>query len=154
MDYIARGWAFGVFVGSVIPFGMQLVVAVPLAFRLKISKIGATLGTFVTNPLTILFIYPAQCWVGSRIVGKPLTWEYLRTDVLEMLRHTDVFSAAGRDVLCSLGSRLLAGFFAGGLLLGIVLAPVAYVCVKKIVERHRAALLKRGTPDPSPTCRR
>ena len=51
--FIARGWALGVFIGSVIPFGVQIYVALPLSFLLRCSKIGALTGTLITNPLTI-----------------------------------------------------------------------------------------------------
>ena len=64
-SYIARGWAIGMFIGCVIPMSAQLVISIPLSFVLRGSKIGAALGTFITNPVTVLFIYPAQCWVGN-----------------------------------------------------------------------------------------
>ena len=137
-EYIARGWALGVFIGSVIPFGLQLIVSIPLSFRLKVSKIGATLGTFITNPITILFIYPAQCWVGSRILGSPLTWEYLKVDVLKRLMEVNVFSAEGWNVLADIGARVLGGFFVGGLLLGIILTPIAYRVVFRLVKFNRS----------------
>ena len=63
-EFIARGWALGVFIGSVIPFGIQVYIALPLSFLLKGSKIGAVTGTLISNPITILFLYPAQCWAG------------------------------------------------------------------------------------------
>ena len=67
-ERVAAGWALGMFIGCFIPFGMQLVVSIPLAVMLRISRIGATVGTLVTNPVTIFFIYPVQIWVGSRLV--------------------------------------------------------------------------------------
>ena len=62
-ESVAAGWALGVFIGFAIPFGLQLIVSVPLALMMRVSKIGATVGTFVTNPATIFFVYPAQTWV-------------------------------------------------------------------------------------------
>ena len=55
-EAIAAGWALGMFVGCAIPFGLQLVVSVPLALMMRVSTVGATVGTFVTNPVTIFFI--------------------------------------------------------------------------------------------------
>ena len=55
-EYVARGWAIGMFCGCLIPFGVQLLISVPAAFILKGSKIGASIGTFVTNHFTIFFI--------------------------------------------------------------------------------------------------
>ena len=31
-EYIARGWAIGMFVGFAIPFGLQLAISIPLSF--------------------------------------------------------------------------------------------------------------------------
>ena len=67
-EYIARGWAIGMFVGFAVPFGLQLAISIPLSFLLKGSKLGAVLGTFTTNHFTIFIIYPVQCWVGNRIL--------------------------------------------------------------------------------------
>jgi len=135
---IAAGWALGMFGGCFIPFGMQLVVTVPLSIWWRVSKIGATVGTLITNPVTIFFIYPAQCWVGSRLIGSPLSWEYLRGEVYGKLVHASVFSAEGWQVLADLGGRVLGGFFAGGLLLALIMTPITYFAVLRIVTAFRA----------------
>ena len=44
---IAAGWALGVFVGCAVPFGLQLIISIPLALMMRVSKVGATLGTSV-----------------------------------------------------------------------------------------------------------
>jgi len=136
-ERVAAGWALGMFIGCFIPFGMQLVVSIPLAVMLRISRIGATVGTLVTNPVTIFFIYPVQIWVGSRLVGHPFTWEYLRTDVVGRLCEATVWSLDGWRVLAGLGGRVLGGFFAGGFLLALVLTPITYFAVKRIVLEAR-----------------
>ena len=56
-EYIARGWAIGMFVGFAIPFGLQLAISIPLSFLMKGSKLGSILGTFTTNHFTIFIIY-------------------------------------------------------------------------------------------------
>ena len=65
-ENIAGGWALGIFVGCAIPFGMQLVIAIPLALMLRVSRLGATVGTFITNPATIFVIYPAQTFIVTK----------------------------------------------------------------------------------------
>ena len=128
-ESVAAGWALGVFVGFAIPFGLQLVVSVPLALMMRVSKVGATLGTFVTNPATIFFLYPAQTWVvynllfGSREMGE-LPTEWTRQSVM------------------ALSGPVIISFFLGGLALAMVLSPVAYHVVKRIVIRQRRR--KRG----------
>ena len=80
---IAAGWALGVFVGCAVPFGLQLIISIPLAMMMRVSKIGATLGTFITNPVSIFFIYPAQTFVVNRLLfGGSLTYSKLANIVL------------------------------------------------------------------------
>ena len=128
-ESVAAGWALGVFIGFAIPFGLQLVVSVPLALMMRVSKVGATLGTFVTNPATIFFLYPAQTWVvynlvfGSREMGElPTEWT--------------------RQAVMALSGPVIISFFLGGLVLAMVLSPITYHVVKQIVIRQRRR--KRG----------
>ena len=130
-QYIARGWAIGAFVGSVVPIFCQLVISIPLAFLLRASKIGATLGTFHTNPVTVVFIYPVQCWVGNRIIGGSLNWNDLVAATRGLvIRHT-------YQEFIHLGTEVILSFFAGGLLMACVLTPAVYVAVLMMVRRYR-----------------
>jgi uncharacterized protein (DUF2062 family) len=128
-EAVAAGWALGMFVGCAVPFGLQLVVSVPLAVVMRVSKVGATLGTFVTNPATIFFLYPAQTWVvynllfGSREMGElPTEWT--------------------RESVMKLSGPVLISFFLGGLALAMLLSPLTYHVVKRIVIKYRSR--KRG----------
>ncbi len=129
---IAAGWALGVFVGCAVPFGLQLIISIPLAMMMRVSKIGATLGTFITNPVSIFFIYPAQTFVVNRLLfGGSLTYS--------KLANTEWTWAAVRR----LGAEVMASFFLGGFLLAIVITPIAYFAVKRMVVRSRAWRAKR-----------
>lgn len=129
--FIARGWALGVFVGSVIPFGVQIYVALPLSFLLRCSKIGALTGTLITNPLTIIFIYPAQCWVGGRLLGKDLSWQAISEAMKGVLEQQSWNS------LMQLSGDLIASFFVGGFLLAAVATPLAYFGTLSLVRNYR-----------------
>ena len=137
-EFIARGWALGVFVGSVIPFGIQIYIALPLSFLLKGSKIGALTGTLISNPLTILFLYPAQCWMGSRLLGKDISWEAISDAMKGVLTQQDWSS------LSQLSGHLVTSFFAGGLMLAAVCTPLTYFFVLHLVRNYRRV---RGIPD-------
>ena len=130
-EYIARGWAIGMFYGCLIPFGLQLICSVPTAFLLKGSKIGAVVGTLITNHFTIFFIYPLQCWVGSILIGRSLSYEKIQ----EMLH--DVLEEQSWDALLEAGEDLVASFFVGGLLLTVLMTPLTYFFVLKLVNGHR-----------------
>ena len=137
-EFVARGWALGVFVGSVIPFGVQIYIALPLSFLLKGSKIGALTGTLISNPLTILFLYPAQCWIGSRLLGRDISWEAISEAMKDVLTQQDWSS------LSQLSGHLVTSFFAGGLILAAVATPLAYFTVLSLVRNYRRV---RGIPD-------
>lgn len=129
-SYIARGWAIGMFIGCVIPMSAQLVISIPLSFVLRGSKIGAALGTFITNPVTVLFIYPAQCWVSNKIIGGDLTWEATEKAARGIVKLD--FSG-----FLHLGGDLIASFFIGGFLLAAVCTPITYFGVYHLVVRYR-----------------
>ena len=121
---VASGWALGMFVGCAVPFGLQLLVSIPLAMMMRVSKVGATVGTLITNPFTIFFIYPAQTWIvynllfGSREMGElPKEWT--------------------REAVMAMSGPVIASFFLGGLLLALILSPITYFVVKGIVVRYR-----------------
>ena len=137
-EFIARGWALGVFIGSVIPFGIQIYIALPLSVLLKGSKIGALTGTLISNPLTIFFLYPAQCWMGSRLLGKDISWEAISDAMRGVVTQQDWSS------LSQLSGHLVTSFFAGGLMLAAVFTPLAYFFVLHLVRNYRRV---RGIPD-------
>jgi len=130
-EYIAKGWAIGMFYGCLIPFGLQLALSIPTAFIMKGSKIGAVLGTFLTNQITVFFIYPAQCFVGNKIIGGDLSYHAVEDALKDVLKNQDF------STLWNLGSELVAAFFIGGAILTAVMTPITYVFVKKLVIKYR-----------------
>ena len=136
-EYIARGWAIGVFIGFAVPFGLQLLVSIPLSFLLKGSKLGATVGTLATNHFTIFIIYPFQCWLGSYLIGNPLSFSEISAGLEEVIKNQDY------ETLFLLGKELVASFFIGGFLLAFISTPICYYLVKNLVIRYRAAKEKR-----------
>lgn len=133
---VAAGWALGMFVGCAIPFGLQLVVSIPLAMMMRVSKVGATVGTLITNPVTVFFIYPAQTWVmynllfGNREMGE-LPTEWTRRTVMEM------------------SGPVIISFFLGGIVLALILSPLTYFAVKRIVIKYRTLWPKKNSISPS-----
>lgn len=131
-EYIARGTAIGFMVGLVIPFGLQIAVAIPLAFIFKGSKILAFACTWVTNQATIFVIYPVQCWIGSYLIGNPLEFEKTGK-ILKTVVQEQTWAS-----LWALGGQVVAAFFAGGFLFGLLLAVPGYFISLYLVRKHRA----------------
>lgn len=141
-EYIARGWAIGMFYGCAIPFGFQLVLSLPTAFLLRGSKIGASVGTLITNHFTIFLIYPVQCIVGNRLIGGRLSYAQIREAMNALVNE----QSYGK--LFSMGGELVASFFIGGALLAAVMTPLTYYAVKSLVVRRRLRKERRACRQP------
>ena len=140
-DYIARGWSIGMFFGCLIPIGGQLVCSIPTAFLLKGSKIGAVLGTFITNQVTVFFIYPVQCYAGAKLIGLDLSYGDIK-DKLKDIVHASGFSEFV-DAAKSLAGDLTIAFFVGGAIMAVVLTPLTYIVVRRMVVAYRIRAEKR-----------
>ena len=130
-EFIARGWAIGMFYGCAIPFGFQLILSIPTAVILKGSKIGATVATFVTNHFSIFIIYPVQCWLGNRLLGGDISYGAISHAL------SDVVKEQSWDSLARIGGDLVSAFFVGGLLFAVIFTPVTYFAVRTFVRRNR-----------------
>lgn len=126
---VAAGWALGMFVGCAIPFGFQLVISIPLAVMMRVSKVGATLGTLITNPVTIFIIYPIQTWLVNKAV---FNGSLSLARLMEMEWTWEAVRRLGADAMLS--------FFIGGIVLALVFSPLTYFIVRRIVLRHRRRL--------------
>ena len=131
---IAAGWALGVCIGFAIPFGLQLIIAIPLAIMCRISKLGASLGTFVSNPVTCLLLYPTQTYVTSRILFGEGSLSFERL----------VETSWSWEAVRRLGAEAMVSFFLGGMFLAIVATPITYFTVKRLVVRHRRRMAEKG----------
>ena len=135
-DYIARGWSLGIFVGCVVPVFCQLVVAIPLSFVVRGSKIGAALGTFITTPPTAIFIYPVQIFIGNKLINGRLSADSAQK-LLDIFNSETLSFAEKWAAFADLGWALVAAFFAGGLLWAMVMTPITYFGVRYLVVRYR-----------------
>lgn len=140
-EYIARGWSIGMFFGCLIPIGGQLICSIPAAFLLKGSKIGAVLGTFITNQITVFFIYPVQCYAGAKLIGLDLSYGDIKEKLKDIVSASDFSEFV--DAAKSLAGDLTIAFFVGGAIMAVVLTPITYYAVKKMVIGYRIQVEKR-----------
>jgi hypothetical protein len=135
-ESVGRGVAAGFLTAMLFPGG-HMLAAFLLAMLVRGARGTAVLATWITNPFTIPFIWPAQCYLGSFLIGRPLSHEAIER-LLWNAVHTPSMQTVGE-----LSSELIASFFAGGAVLGTVLAVIGYFCATAIVRRHRARLAGR-----------
>lgn len=125
---IAKAFAVGVFIG-ILP-GMGSVVAVLAAFVFRLSKVATLLGSLLTNPWTVAFVYAGSFKIGRWILGhtEPVNWKH-------------IFSLR-TGWPAELG-RTLPPLIVGGVALGLILAFISYAIVRFFVSRYQDTLLKR-----------
>ncbi|MBR2065939.1 MAG: DUF2062 domain-containing protein [Kiritimatiellae bacterium] len=139
---VAAGWALGMFVGCSVPFGLQLIVSVPLAMMMRVSKVGATVGTLITNPLTIWIIYPAQTMAMGWLLGRDFSWDYILKAMRGVAKNSDW------KTLLSLSGDVVVCFILGGLALAAVLTPITYFTVRTLVRKYRSGRSGNGNRLP------
>ena len=135
-DFVARGWALGVGVGCIVPVFCQLLVAIPLSFICRCSKIGAIAGTFITTPPTAIFIYPIQIWLGNKIINGNLSSDSA-AQLVKIFNDSNYSFTQKWQAFADMGSDLVAAFFAGGVAWAAIMVPLAYFGVKKLVVSYR-----------------
>lgn len=135
-ESVGRGVATGLFTAFLIPGG-HMLAAFLLAIPLRGARGAAMLATWIANPLTIPFIWPVQCWLGSFLIGRPLSYALIKQLVSEAVYHPSI------QTVRTLSGELIISFFTGGLLLGTAAAAAGYFCTTGLVKRHRARLTER-----------
>ena len=135
-ESIGRGVSAGLFIAFAIPVG-HMAVAFPLAMLLRGARSAALLATWVVNPLTIPLIYPVQCYLGSFIIGNLLSFPEIKQPLLAFFTHPHW------STFCELGSELVVSFFAGGIVLGTLVAVLGYFCTTEMVRRYRTRQAQR-----------
>ena len=68
-QFVARGMAIGVFVAATPSMPFQTAIAIALAFILRSSKAAATIGVWISNPITFPIFYLASYKVGTLLFG-------------------------------------------------------------------------------------
>lgn len=144
-ESIGRGVAIGCFTAFFIPFFLQMPVAFILSVRLRAARIAAILFTWISNPFTIPFIYPLQCYIGGRLVGIQLTHPAIQSHISAISETPSI------KLLATLGWELLISFLVGGLLFGSIAAVISYYVTlpwvrwerKKKAERRQHRLTRK-----------
>ncbi len=128
---IALGFALGVFIAYTPTFGIQTVLVVSLAALFRINPVSATVGVYVSNPITIWPMYWLCYKVGSVILqAEPLGKDIDFSQSLLSLSKT--------------GLSVIGVEFVGSLVVGTVTFPLAYfVALWGVVAYRRMRLNRR-----------
>lgn len=139
---IALGFALGVFTGITPYWGFHTVLALLLAFTFRSSPLAAALGVHVGNPLTAPVIFGATYWLGGKFVtSDPICFVW-----------RDFSFHAAIDLLLD-APHLLLVLSVGSAIMGLPLAVVAYLLVKRGAKTYKARIRReKEKPPVSPGC--
>ena len=121
---IALGLSLGIFVALTPTVGAKMLISVAMAVLFKGSKVAAALACWLTNPLTVPFFYAIFFIIGrattpfGHSIVLPISW-----------KAQDLF-ALGQDVFLAM--------LIGGMILGIIFAPISYILTYKYIGRLQA----------------
>jgi uncharacterized protein len=127
---IATGFAVGAFAACTPFLGLQIVIAIALAYALRGDTIAAIAGTFIANPLTMPVIYGGSFQLGCWLLGT----------------EAGLQSALNREMglgadIGALWEPVLKPMIAGSIPIGIICAAVCFDVVLSAMIKLRA---KRG----------
>lgn len=125
---LARGLAAGVFAGLYPLFGLQTIIGVAIALRIRGNPLVAAAGTWVSNPFTYVPIYAFNYQVGRWLLG-------INTPVNFDTAHSyENWQAMGTEVAIAL--------FLGCTVVGLGCSILSYVVglplITRIQRRYRA----------------
>ncbi|MBY0436691.1 MAG: DUF2062 domain-containing protein [Burkholderiales bacterium] len=121
---VAGGVAIGLFTG-LIPGPLQILCGAGLAILFRVNLPAMVLGTFWTNPLTIVPIYIVAYNIGSVALGRGTVADVPQPQPLEHQGWLDMLPALW-TWFSGMGKPLALGLF----MLGIVMAIAGYFAVR------------------------
>lgn len=133
---ISLAVALGLFIGCIIPMGLQSIIVIPLAILLRISKMLSFIFTWVTNPYTITFIYPIFILTGSKIMS-------IKTNVNQEINFSaseifsKLFSTSTWTDFSSVKNDIIIPFFLGAIILGAIIGILGYLITYFLVYNYR-----------------
>ena len=134
-ESIGRAAAIGLATGFILPIGFQTFPALFLAFLFKANKVLSWTFTCVSNPATIFAIYPVQCWIGSLLLFRPLTFHTLAGKFKDLAEAQSI--REGLRACGALGADVMASFFAGGILFALISAPLGYWLCLRLAQAYQ-----------------
>lgn len=138
-ESVGRAIFIGLWSGFVLPVGTQTFPALLLAFIFRANKALTWLVTNVSNPVTIIVIYPIQCYVGSLLIFNPLNFSTLNEKfggLFFALQNDTTWQEKGQAFL-DLGMDIMVSFFVGGVFFGTIFGLIGYWLGVRAVTFYR-----------------
>ncbi len=128
-EEIALGFALGIFVAFSPTMGVQIMLAIAVSTLFGASRAAAVPPVFITNPATLVPIYGATYWLGSRFRSGPPVEEVQRamSGLLFRFQGHEAWDLQGQIAeFAALGWDVLIPMTIGGAIVGAVLGAIGY----------------------------
>lgn len=124
---IALTFSIGLFIGMSPLLGLHTVLALAIAVVFRLNKLVILLGTYVTNPWTLVPIYTFSTILGARLLKKSIkidiNWNHLT--------FTDLLHQSGNILL-----PFITGTFIVGALCSVLSYIIIYVILRNWQQRR------------------
>jgi uncharacterized protein (DUF2062 family) len=120
-------FALGVFMGISPLLGLHTIGAFFIAWLLRLNRLVAIIGVYITNPWTIVPIYTFCIWVGARLTGLE--------KIIPAVNWNDVSFMVFMGEL----KHLIIPFLVGSIVVGSISAIISYFIIHWAVVKYRNA---------------
>ncbi|MCI5147001.1 MAG: DUF2062 domain-containing protein [Candidatus Electrothrix sp. AR3] len=151
--YLARGFAFGVFMGILPLVPIQTILIIPLSITFRVSTIAAVIaGTLISNPLTFMFQYTITWKLGNMVLPGWVSWEDLE-QVLQVVSSSNQSEELLKGIaqavaaFSHLGIKAIAVLLTGGLLIAVPTGLIIYFFALKFFRSLRRRRLRKQKLD-------
>ena len=134
---IALGFACGVLASFTPFFGLHILLAMALAWILRVSVVASALGTAVGNPLTFPLIVTTAIGVGRRLLGLAPPAAGTEEPYTTLLQPAEL-AARWHELLDS----VLLPYAVGGMAIGFPIAVGGYLLLRSVVAGYQLARLR------------
>jgi uncharacterized protein (TIGR03546 family) len=129
---IATGMALGILIGFTPFVGLHIIAGLLLAWMIGCNKLATMAGANITNPLTMPFIYGFTFWVGQIVIP-----------AAGAIKWPQTIQLAEWNTFLHSSPLIFQSLIAGGFIIGIPGAIIAYLLTYKIVSEFQMRKLRR-----------
>lgn len=120
----ALTFSLGLFIGMSPLLGLHTILALAIAFIFRLNKLIILLGTYVTNPWTLIPIYTFSTIFGAKILQRSINIDVNWNNItISQLIH--------------LSGDILIPFIAGSLIVGAISSVLSYITIYVILSKRR-----------------
>jgi len=140
---IARGVGIGIVVAFTPFIGFQMIITAIINTIFNANRIAGMLMAWISNPITIFFIYPVNYFLGAWILNFFTDWGYVKWSAITGLFKIDSNLGALTTFLeffsrCfTLGAPVFIAMLLGGFIIGTIIALILYRFTYRGIVRSR-----------------